>query len=174
MTQRPHHIYITPLGARMGSTVYPCSIGKNGTTLRKKEGDGATPEGVHDIIGLLYRPDRIDKPTDWAIPIRPRDIWSDDGTDPNYNMMGRAPSRFSHERLFRADPLYDLVLLTNWNWPYAVKGRGSAIFLHRWRKPGHPTKGCIAFDAQHLRQISERIRFGTKIIVLPQRRGPQK
>ena len=89
-------------------------------------------------------------------------------------MMGRAPSRFSHERLFRADPLYDLILLTNWNWPYAVKGRGSAIFLHRWRKPGHTTEGCIAFDPQHLRQIAERIRFGTKIIVIPQRRVPQK
>ena len=158
----------------MGSAVYPCTIGKNGTTPHKKEGDGATPEGAHDIIGLLYRPDRIDKPTDWAIPIRPRDIWSDDGADPEYNMMGGSPSRFSHERLFRADPLYDLVLLTNWNWPYAVKGRGSAIFLHRWRKPGHPTEGCIAFDPQHLLKIVAHISFGTKVIVRHRLRVPRK
>ena len=87
--------------------------------------------------------------------------------------MGRAPSHFNYERLFRADPLYDLVLLTNWNWPYSVKGRGSAIFLHRWLKPGHPTEGCIAFDPQHLRQITERIRYSTKIIVRSQRPVPK-
>ncbi len=158
----------------MDGLIYPCSIGRNGTTARKREGDGATPEGVHDIIGLLYRPDRFERPTDWALPLRPRDIWSDDCADPDYNMIGRTPHQFHHERLFRPDPLYDLILLTNWNWPFAVKGRGSAIFLHRWRKPGHPTEGCIAFDPQHLRQIAERIRFGTKIIVRRQRRVPQK
>ena len=158
----------------MGDIIYPCSIGRNGTTPRKREGDGATPEGVHDIIGLLYRPDRIERPTDWALPLRPGDVWSDDCTDPDYNMIGHTPHQFHHERLFRADPLYDLILLTNWNWPYAVKGRGSAIFLHRWRKPGHPTEGCIAFDPQHLRQIAKHIRHGTKIIVRPQNRVHQK
>ena len=165
MTLRSEHIYITPRGARVGSIIYPCSIGKNGTTPRKCEGDGATPEGVHGIIGLLYRPDRIERPTKWALPIRPRDIWSDDCADPDYNMMGQMPHQFRHERLLRADPLYDLILLTNWNWPYAVKGRGSAIFLHQWRKPGHPTEGCIAFHPRHLLQIVRRIRFGSKIIV---------
>ena len=149
----------------MGSIIYPCSIGKNGTTPHKCEGDGATPEGVHDIIGLLYRPDRLERPTKWALPIRPRDIWSDDCADPDYNMMVQIPHQFRHERLLRADHLYDLILLTNWNWPYAVKGRGSAIFLHQWRKPGHPTEGCIAFHPGHLLQIVRRIRFGSKIIV---------
>ncbi len=165
MTGQSRHIYITPRGARVGGTIYPCSIGKNGTTLRKFEGDGSTPSGTHDIIGLLYRPDRMKRPTDWALPIGPRDIWSDDCMDPDYNMMGYIPRKFRYERLFRADPLYDLILLTNWNWPYAIKGRGSAIFLHPWRKPGHPTEGCIAFDPMHLLQIARRIRFGTKVIV---------
>lgn len=165
MTRRAEHIYITPRGAHMGSITYPCSIGKNGTTPCKSEGDGATPEGIHDIIGLLYRPDRLERPTDWAIPIRPRDIWSDDCLDPDYNMMVHIPHQFSYERLFRADPLYDVILLTNWNWPYAIKGRGSAIFLHRWRKPGHPTEGCIGFDPRHLLHIVRRIQFGTKVIV---------
>ena len=165
MTRRSQHIYITPRGARVGNIIYPCSIGKNGTTSRKREGDNATPEGAHEIIGLLYRPDRLERPTNWALPIRPRDSWSDDCADPEYNMMGQVPSQFHHERFYRADPLYDLVLLINWNWPYAIKGRGSAIFLHQWRKPGHPTEGCIAFDPRHLLQIVRRIRFGTKIIV---------
>ena len=165
---------LTPLGLRVGNKLLPCVIGKNGISKLKKEGDGKTPTGSHQIVGMLYRPDRMARPRKWALPIRPRDIWSDDVKDPNYNLMGTSPSLFCHEQLFRSDHLYDLIIITNWNWPYAVKGRGSAIFLHRWRKSGHPTEGCIAFDAQHLRQISERIRFGTKIIVLPQRRGPQR
>ena len=53
------------------------------------------------------------------------------------------------------EALYDLVILTDWNWPYPVKGRGSAIFLHRWRRPGYPTEGCVAFRPDHLRQIAQ-------------------
>jgi L,D-peptidoglycan transpeptidase YkuD (ErfK/YbiS/YcfS/YnhG family) len=170
----PRHIFITPRGARFGQRHYPCSIGRNGTTSRKKEGDGATPEGVHEIIGLLYRPDRIAKPTDWAIPLKLYDLWSDDVKDPDYNMIIRAPSEFGNEKLWRSDPLYDLVLLTNWNWPYAVKGRGSAIFLHQCRKPGHPTEGCVAFHKEHLLEIAKNITFGTKLIVSPNRHGRQK
>ena len=174
MSNQTGHIYITPKGARFGQRHYPFSIGRNGTTSRKKEGDGATPEGVHEIVGLLYRRDRIKKPTDWAIPLKPCDLWSDDLTDPNYNMMICAPSDFGHEKLWRPDPMYDLVLLTNWNWPYAVKGRGSAIFIHQWRKPGHPTEGCVAFHPNHLLEVAKNITFGTKLIVLPHIHGRQK
>lgn len=114
---------------------------------------------------MLYRPDRMARPTDWALPIRPGDLWSDDVKDPDYNMMVRAPHTHSHERLARADRLYDLVILTDWNWPYAVPGRGSAIFLHRWRKPGHPTEGCIAFAPNDLLWIAKRIRHETRLII---------
>ncbi len=86
-------------------------------------------------------------------------------TDPDYNQMVRRPHSFSHEVLRRADRLYDLVILTDWNWPYPVKGRGSAIFLHRWRKPGHPTEGCVAFAPEHLLWIAQRIGYGTRLIV---------
>lgn len=168
------HIYISPTGARFRQRHYPCSIGRSGTTSRKKEGDGATPEGVHDIVGLLYRHDRISKPTDWAVPLKLGDLWSDDVKDPDYNLMIRGPSDYRHERLWRSDPLYDLILLTNWNWPYAVKGRGSAIFIHQWRKQGHPTEGCVAFHRKHLLEIAKNITFGTKLIISPHRHGRQK
>ena len=168
------HIYIHPKGAYFGQNRYPCSIGRNGITSRKKEGDGSTPEGVHEIVGLLYRCDRISKPTDWAVPINFNDLWSEDVTDPDYNMMVRGPSNFQCENLWRSDPLYDLIILTNWNWPYPVKGRGSAIFLHQWRKPGYPTEGCIAFNRSHILKIAKKITLGTKVIVSPQNREHQK
>ena len=115
---------------------------------------------------MLYRPDRITKPADWALPIRPNDLWSDDPTQEDYNMMVRALYPYSHEKLRRADRLYDLVILTDWNWPYAVKGRGSAIFIHRWRKPGHPTEGCIGLHPADLAWIAPRIQHSTRLIVL--------
>lgn len=132
---------------------------------RKREGDGATPRGVHRIVGMLYRPDRIAPPVDWAVPILPGDLWSDGVDDPDYNHMVRAPHPFSHEALRRADPLYDLVLITDWNWPHAKAGRGSAIFLHRWRRPGYPTAGCVAFAPQDLLWIARRLRPETRLIV---------
>lgn len=164
----PNDIVITPMGARFRGRHFPCSLGKGGITSDKREGDGATPAGIHGLVGCLYRPDRLAKPCDWAVPIGPSDLWSDDPRHEDYNLMVRAPYPHSHERLSRADPLYDIVLLTDWNWPRAEHGRGSAIFLHRWRRPGYPTEGCVAFAPEDLRWIVARIRFGTRLIVSPQ------
>ena len=156
---------LTPLGLRVGDKLLPCVIGKNGVSKLKREGDGKTPTGKHQIVGMLYRPDKISRPRKWALPIRPRDIWSDDVKDPNYNLMGTSPSLFDHEQLFRSDRLYDLILITNWNWPYAVKGRGSAIFIHSWRKNASPTEGCIALSIDNLLKVAKFIDFGSRLIV---------
>ena len=158
-------LVVTPGGLRFLGRRFPCTVGRGGVTGAKREGDGATPRGVHRLVGLLYRPDRMRRPTDWAVPIRPGDLWSDDPGHEDYNTMVRAPYPHSHEVLRRADPLYDLVLLTDWNWPYAVKGRGSAIFIHRWRKPGHPTEGCIGLRPRDLDWIVPRIRYETRLVV---------
>lgn len=161
----PADLVLTRTGLRFAGRLFPCTIGRGGVTTRKREGDGCTPAGVHGIVGCLYRPDRMARPVDWALPIGPWDLWSDDVRDPDYNLMVRAPHPFGHERLRRADPLYDLVLLTDWNWPRAVKGRGSAIFLHRWRRPGAPTAGCVAFAPDDLLWIVRRLRHGVRLIV---------
>ena len=114
---------LTPRGLRMGNRILPCSIGRGGLTQHKREGDGATPVGTHRIVGMLYRCDRMARPTDWAIPIKPFDLWSDDVRDIDYNMMVRAPHPYSHEKMRRADPMYDLVILTDWNWPYPKRAQ---------------------------------------------------
>ena len=165
MIHTPADLVVTRQGVRFRGRLFPCTIGKGGLSFRKAEGDGATPIGTHRIVGMLYRPDRIARPAPWALPILPGDLWSDDVKDPDYNMMVRAPHDFSHEKLRRADPLYDLVLLTDWNWPYAVKGRGSAIFIHRWRRPGYPTEGCIGLRPQDLAWMAPRIGLNTRLIV---------
>lgn len=144
---------------------FPCSIGKGGIRHNKREGDGATPVGVHHITGLLYRADRVAMPAPWALAIGKDDLWSDASEDAEYNQLVHTPYAPSHEKLRRSDPLYDLVLLTNWNWPDAKAGLGSAIFLHQWRRPGYSTEGCIAFDRRHLHWIAARAVPGTRVIV---------
>ena len=161
----PRDMVLTRRGLRFMGRMWPCTIGKGGIRADKREGDGGTPVGVHRIVGLLYRPDRMARPTDWAVPIRPGDLWSDDPTHEDYNLMVRAPYPYSHEALRRGDRLYDLVIITDWNWPRAEKGRGSAIFLHRWRRPGYPTEGCVAFRPDHLHRIAGLIRYETRLIV---------
>jgi len=156
---------LTSFGLRFQGVTYPCTHGKGGIRTNKTEGDGATPRGVHQIVGMLYRPDRIVRPASWAIPIRPRDLWSDDVAAQDYNLKVKAPYPYSHERLRRADPLYDLVILTDWNWPRAIPGYGSAIFIHQWRRPGYPTEGCIALRRDHLGRVAAGIRQKTKLIV---------
>lgn len=162
----PRDMVLTPRGLRYLGRLWPCTIGRGGLTPDKREGDNATPRAVMRLTGTLYRADRLPRPAPWARPIGPRDLWCDDPAHPAYNQMVRAPFPASHEALRRADPLYDLVLLSDWNRPGATPGRGSAIFLHRWRARGYPTAGCIAFAPADLRLIARHAAPGTRVITL--------
>ncbi|MEN9012121.1 MAG: L,D-transpeptidase family protein [Yoonia sp.] len=162
---RPDDLVVMPTHVRFAGRQFARTIGRGGLTDRKVEGDMATPRGTHRIVGMLYRPDRMVKPAPWAEPIGPMDLWSDDVNDPDYNQWVRAPHPFSHEALRRADPMYDLVLITDWNWPDAVAGRGSAIFIHAWRGKGRPTAGCVAFRPDHLAWIAARIHIGSRVVI---------
>ncbi|MEX0327508.1 MAG: L,D-transpeptidase [Ruegeria sp.] len=161
----PGDLVLAPGGVRFLGRRFPCSIGRGGLSSDKREGDGATPIGEHRIVGMLYRSDRLARPASWARAIGTMDLWSDDPADTDYNHLVQAPYGHSHERLRRADPLYDLVLISDWNWPNAVPGRGSAIFLHQWRRPHYPTEGCVAFRRDHLRWIASQIVPGSRLII---------
>ncbi len=160
-------LVVTRWGCRFFGRRLPCAIGRGGIRNDKREGDGASPRGIHHITGMMFRPDRIARGLlpDWAEPIGPRDLWSDDVRDPDYNLLTRAPHPFSHERMRRADPMYDIVLITDWNWPKAVPGMGSAIFLHQWRRPRYPTAGCVAFARDDLIWVAQNVRRGTRLVI---------
>lgn len=156
---------LTPQGLRYRGTTLPCSIGKTGITADKREGDMATPAGSHQITGLWYRKDRLHQPAPWARAIGPADLWCDDPGHDLYNQPARAPFSASHERLRRADSLYDVILTTDWNWPLSQPGFGSAIFLHQWRAPRFHTAGCLAFSRTDLLWIARRAAPGTRLII---------
>lgn len=157
MIARAIDLVVNRSGARYRGLHLPCTIGKGGIGHKRGEGDGITPIGRWRIAEVQYRADRISPPAGWPpIPIGPADIWSDDPDDPAYNHGLRSRRHpFSHEAMFRGDPLYDLVGILDFNWPKARPGAGSAIFLHCWRSPHHPTAGCIAFAPPILRHILE-------------------
>ena len=149
-------LVVTKWGARFQGRRFCCAVGRGGIGVKRGEGDGITPLGTYRLGGVGYRSDRVsfDAPALDCWPINLVDIWSDDPRDPRYNQEIRARShRFSHEKLRRADPLYDIFAIVDYNWPDAKAGAGSAIFLHKWRKPRHPTEGCIAFDELDLVEI---------------------
>ena len=163
----PSDLILTPMGLRFLGRNFPVSIGRSGVRTHKREGDGGTPAGLHHIVGMLYRPDRIAARAlpAWAAPIGLQDRWCDAPDHPDYNHLVQKPFGASQEKLRRADPLYDLILITDWNWPTAIPHRGSAIFLHAWRRPGYPTAGCLAFRPDHLLWIARRITPGTALLV---------
>lgn len=163
----PETMVLTRGGLRFAGRMLPVSVGRGGVSTRKREGDGATPAGQHRIIGLFYRPDRIAAASlpPWAVPIGLEDRWCDAPDHPLYNHLTRKPFGKSQERLRRADPLYDLILPLDWNWPDAVPGKGSAIFIHQWRRPGYQTAGCLAFSRRDLLFIARHAAPGTEVLV---------
>jgi L,D-peptidoglycan transpeptidase YkuD (ErfK/YbiS/YcfS/YnhG family) len=158
-------LVLTPTHLRFMNRRFACTIGRGGLTDTKAEGDGATPRGTHRILQAFYRADRMVAPVPWAQPIGPRDLWSDAPQDAAYNSLVRAPYPHSHEQMRRADPMYDLVLVTDWNYPNAEPGKGSAIFVHQWRRPGWPTAGCVAFSRSDLRFIAQHLSPRSRLII---------
>ncbi len=151
-----YDLIVTRWHARFMGQVMPCAIGRGGLTQDKKEGDGATPRGSFRLLETYARADR-GCPDTSHLPmtmIGPQDIWSDDPKDAHYNQHCNAHHYpFSHERLHRANALYDLFAVMDYNICPAVAGKGSAIFLHAWRRPRFPTEGCVALSPHNLRFV---------------------
>ena len=90
-------------------------------------------------------------------------IWCDDPKSIFYNKQIKLPSKFSYERLYRKDRIYDLLAVLNYNINPVVKNKGSAIFMHIAKKNYRPTAGCIALQKNDLIKLLEIIKKNTKI-----------
>lgn len=148
--------------------VWPCALGRGGTTATKREGDGSTPIASLSVRRLHFRPDRGPSPKTRlpSRPIRPEDGWCDDPSHPDYNRLVRLPFAASHERMWREDALYDLVVELGWNDAPPIPGRGSAIFMHVARPGFEPTEGCIAFRKDDLHRLVTRLTPDSRVLVV--------
>lgn len=135
---------------------YKCSIGYNGLSDNKTEGDGCTPVGTFKIIKILYRPDKINN-NKFKLKseiIEQMDGWCDDVHSDCYNQKIKFPFECSAEHLYRNDDLYDIVCLIDYNMFPIIKGKGSAIFLHVASNDYAPTQGCVAIKKDDLLDIA--------------------
>jgi len=140
-----------------GEKTYDCVYGRGGAlpAHEKTEGDGATPLGRWQLRRILYRPDRLDPPASTlpVIPLRSDDGWCDAPEDPLYNRPVSLPYPASHERLWREDHVYDVIVELGHNDDPVVPFRGSAVFMHMTRPDRAPTEGCIALERDDLIEV---------------------
>ena len=127
---------------------FKCCIGKNGLSNNKIEGDKKTPIGTFEIEKLYYRKDKINLPKTklQCIQIRPNMGWCDDvKNQKSYNKLIYNNKLIHHEKLFRKDFKYDLLIPIKYNFKKRILGKGSCIFLHL-TKNYKSTAGCIALN----------------------------
>lgn len=131
----------------------------------KREGDGASPIGAWPVRRVWYRPDR-GPPPETALPviaIRPDDGWCDAPGHADYNRWVPLPFSASHERLWREDGVYDLIVELGYNDDPPEPGRGSAIFMHIAREEYEPTEGCVALAEADLRAVLKQLTGASRI-----------
>jgi L,D-peptidoglycan transpeptidase YkuD (ErfK/YbiS/YcfS/YnhG family) len=146
---------------------FKCALGKSGIGRKIIEGDNITPKGIFKIVKIYYRNDRIKKISSnlKLIKTTKRMGWCDDPNSKNYNKLIRLPEKYNHEKLYRKDNLYDLVLVLNYNMKPIIKNKGSAIFIHVSHKNYKKTAGCIALKKTHLIKLISKIKKDTKVFI---------
>ena len=137
-----------------GDLVSTCSIGRSGVVAapEKREGDGASPLGKWRLKRVFYRADRIDRPETSlpVIPLKESDGWCDQADHPLYNRPVSLPFSASHEKLWREDHAYDVIIELAHNDDPVVAGLGSAIFFHLAHDDGRATEGCVAVSLEDM------------------------
>ena len=91
--------------------------------------------------------------------------WCDDPRSRNYNKLIKLPSIYRHEKLFKKENIYDIILVLNYNMRPIKKNKGSAIFIHVAKKNYKKTEGCIAIKKLHLLKIVKEMKINTKIFI---------
>jgi len=146
---------------------FKCSIGKNGKTTKKIEGDNKTPKGLYALGPLYYRKDRLPKLSTKLkkIEIMKNFGWCDDVKSKFYNKPIKTNINVRHEKLYRNDKKYDLLIPIEYNSKRPKKNEGSAIFLHltsNYKK----TQGCVAIKEKDMLILLNLINKKTKIKII--------
>ena len=146
---------------------FKCAIGKNGKTTKKNEGDNKTPKGIYTLGPLYYRKDRLPKISTKLkkIEIMKNFGWCDDVKSKFYNKPIKINSNVRHEKLYRNDKKYNLLIPIEYNFKKPKKNKGSAIFLHltsNYQK----TQGCVAIKEKDMLILLNLINKKTKIKIV--------
>ena len=148
-----------------------CALGKRGIGYKKKEGDLITPKGQYKIRYILYRKDRIEKiQTKLKKKVIKKNMgWCNDPKSKNYNRLIKLPSVYKYEKLYRAENVYDIIIVLDYNMNPIRKNKGSAIFIHVAKKNFSKTEGCIAINKILLLRILKELKINTKVRIVNQK-----
>ena len=148
-----------------------CALGKRGIGNKKKEGDLITPKGVFKIKYVLYRKDRVKKIKTKLkkIIIKKNMGWCNDIESNQYNKLIRLPSSYSHEKLYKKENIYDIILVLNYNMNPIIKNKGSAIFIHVSKTNYKGTEGCVALKKIHLIKVLGGLKKNTAVRIAHQK-----
>ena len=151
----------------LGDFKFKCCVGKSGITKYKTEGDKKTPKGLFKLDNLYFRKDKNSKLNTKLkkIPITKSMGWCDDINNKNYNKLIKTDNKIRHEKMFRKDTKYDLMIPIKYNMISPKKRKGSAIFLHL-TKDYKKTLGCIAIKKRDMLILIRLINKKTKIRIL--------
>ena len=145
--------------------VFKCSIGLNGLSSNKKEGDLKTPKGLFGIGNLYYRKDRIKNISSNlnSKVITKKLLWCHDLSSRKfYNKLVYKNKKLKGESLYRKDHKYDLLIPIKYNTYKRIVGKGSCIFLHITNNY-KPTAGCIAVKKKDFLILVKIIKKNSKI-----------
>ena len=162
---------------RVGNKFFDCQIGAGGlkSTVKKVEGDKATPIGKWYFKSLYYRSDRVLRPKFnrknilKIYKIKKYCSWCDDINSSFYNkyisLDKFLSGKIKYENLWRQDNVYDLILIISHNLNPTIKNKGSAIFIHCSFPDNKKTAGCIALKKKDLFNLIKTIGKDTFIYI---------
>jgi L,D-peptidoglycan transpeptidase YkuD (ErfK/YbiS/YcfS/YnhG family) len=147
---------------------FRCAIGKNGIGNKKREGDLLTPKGTYRLTKVFYRPDRINTiKTKLEKKIIKKNMgWCDDSLSKFYNKPIILPNKVGHEKLYRRDNIYDIIVVLDFNINPIIKNKGSAIFIHLAKEKYQSTQGCIALKKNNLLKLLSVVKNKNKIKIM--------
>jgi len=91
--------------------------------------------------------------------------WYNDYKSKSYNKLIKTNLKEKHEKLYRKDYKYDLLIPILYNYKNPIANNGSCIFLHLTNNY-NPTAGCIALKKKDFIILAKLINPRTKIQIL--------
>ena len=165
------HILINKKYLTFNNYKAKCAIGKRGIGNKTKEGDLITPKGIYKPKYVLYRKDRVKKIKTKLkkIIIKKNMGWCNDVRSNQYNKLIKLPFNYGHEKLYKKENIYDIILVLNYNMSPIIKNKGSAIFIHVSKRNYKKTEGCVALKKIHLIKVLKELKNNTSIKIVAQK-----
>ena len=95
--------------------------------------------------------------------------WCNDTKSKQYNKLVKLPFTYSHEKLYKKENIYDIVLVLNYNMNPIKKNKGSAIFIHVAKNNFKKTEGCVAIKKVNLIKLINEINPNSKVKIFLQK-----